>query len=76
MSWNYRLVEDKRDSKNPYIFVAEIYYNDKGEFNGYGYERGVPLLSEDKEQLQAQYKLVGEAFSQPVIPIERLLSKE
>ena len=69
--WNLRVIEDHRDANNKHCFVAEVYYDKDGKFDGYTHENGVNLLSEDYEELQKYYKMIAEAFEHPAIPIER-----
>jgi len=73
--WNLRVIQDDRDPKNKYCFVAEVYYDDDGKFNGYTFEKGVTLLSEDREELEKYYKMIADAFAHPSIPIERFHEK-
>ena len=71
MSWNFRVIEDKRD-QNPkyhYCFIAEVYYDKKNNLMGYTHKWGVNMLAEDLKSLKSYHKISGEAFNYPVLNI-------
>lgn len=69
MGWNLRVIHDDRDTENPFHFVAEVYYDGDGNYNGFTHEHGVNMLSESREDLKSYYDLVADAFNKPTIHI-------
>lgn len=72
MSWNFRIIENKRDPDpaHHYVFIAEVYYNKKDEPVAYTHKFGVNMFGEDIKSLKWYYKTCKEAFLKPVINIE------
>ena len=65
--WNLRVIENKEDPKNTYCYIAEVYYDDDGNYNGYTHNRGVNLLADNLVELKEYYKMCAEAFEYPII---------
>ncbi len=77
MTWNYRILMAKTDKssfnqelkdlvEDDYYRIIEVYYNDDGEIEGWGYSED-PLVSETIEDLKDILKLLPEAFKKPVL---------
>jgi len=75
MSWNLRVIHDDSNPKDEVYFVAEIYYDKKGGFDGFTHENGVNMLAESREDLHKYYNLVADAFNKPTIHISEFFNE-
>lgn len=73
MSWNYRVVESKTD-KETYYSIRGVYYNDKGEADGWGRKPQYPI-GETLEDLKKEVKHFQEALSKPILNEKELEKK-
>jgi hypothetical protein len=84
MSWNYRIgtkifsYKDKFEANNPELAkqpdsrlfsIIEVYYNDKGEVDGYAEVN--PLSDwESLEDLKGTYNLIAQAYEKPILDLD------
>ena len=67
--WNYRILAEVVEDHTEY-FVAEVYYNDKGDIRAWS-DRDLNVLSgwDKLEDLQLTAKQVHEALERPVLRV-------
>ena len=73
MSWNYRVVSQSWGPQKTIYGVHEVYYKD-GEPEMVTV-RPIQLKSETVEELREDFKLIQDAFTQPVLEYEWFSSK-
>jgi len=76
-TWNLRVIHNdikigqnkliSLKKEDTYYFIAEVYYDDKGNHIGYTHENGVNMLASTREELQEYYKLIADAFDKSTI---------
>jgi hypothetical protein len=65
MTWNYRLVVTAEDSSGRDIEVCEVYYNVRGEADGY--VNTAPPGGDSVQEALQSYHLMGAAFRKPIL---------
>lgn len=75
MSWNYRLFKQDTPLAAPsqgqeLFFVGECYYDKDGKPEMHSTMEHNHICGSDAKDTKATYKMIGEAFKQPVIELD------
>jgi hypothetical protein len=73
--WNYRVLAHKETDGTFFYQIHEVYYDAKGEPNGYT-ERNVGPVGEDMAALMWAHKKIEAAFVKPILMAGRHFPKE